>query len=71
MALFSNNEVMLIRKRYATEALTAADLAKEYNISASTMRAILRGASYKYLPYYNKSLNKWIEPCIDYPQSLK
>lgn len=70
-ALFSNEEVMFIRQQYANGTITAQELARQYNISVNTMRAILQGRSYKYLPYYKKSLKKWIEPCIDYPQSLK
>lgn len=72
VALFTNKQVMEIRKEYANdEKITARFLAEKYNISLNTMRAILQGKSYKYLPYFKKSINQWIEPCIDYPQSLK
>ena len=71
-ALFTNEEVMNIRKEYAENPkLSATILANKYSVSINTMSAILQGRSYKYLPYYKKSLKKWIEPCIDYPQSLK
>lgn len=71
-ALFTEDQVMHMRQEYANDPkLSTRILAEKYNISINTMRAILSGRSYKYLPYYKKSLKKWIEPCIDYPQSLK
>ena len=67
---FSEKEVMLIRKMYS-EGITYKNLPLELKqkASESAIRAIQYGKTYKHLPYYNKKLNKWIEPCIDYSQS--
>lgn len=64
---FSEKEVMMIRKLYS-EGITYKDLPFELKkkASESAIRAIQYGKTYKHLPYYNKKLNKWIEPCIDY-----
>ena len=43
---------------------------KKY-VGQSAISAIIYGKTYKHLPIWNNSKKKWIEPCIDYPQSLK
>ena len=70
-SLFTNEEVMKIREEYVDPKTTSRTLAEKYGVSINTMRSILQGKSYKFLPYYQKSIKKWIEPCIDYSQSLK
>jgi group I intron endonuclease len=71
-AKFTDEQVMEIRKKYA-EGQTPNQLYPQYNHIAtnSAIKAIIYGESYKNLPIYKKSIKKWIEPCIDYPQSLK
>lgn len=70
-SLFTDAQVIEMRKEYVKPSNSVTKLAQKYGVAVSTMGAILQGKSYKYLPYYKKSLKKWIEPCIDYPQSLK
>lgn len=70
-AKFTNDEVMKMRQMYA-DGMQPKSICQLYpNISQSTIKAILYGRSYKYLPYYNRTSQKWIEPCIDHSQSLK
>lgn len=71
-AKFSEEQVMEIRKKYSI-GIAPKQLYEEYkNIaSQSAISAILYGKTYKHLPIWNNSKKKWIEPCIDYPQSLK
>ena len=55
-------------KRRIGEGVTYKDLPSDLKkkASESAIRAIQYEKTYKHLPYYNKKLNKWIEPCIDY-----
>lgn len=70
-SLFTNEEVMAMRTRYS-QGESSGEIVKSYpNISPNTIRAILYGRSYKMLPYWNRTKGQWIEPCIDYSQSLK
>lgn len=70
-SLFSNEEVIKMRTLYS-EGVSPKDIASMYpEISINTIKAILYGRSYKFLPYWKFSEKKWVEPCIDYPQSLK
>ena len=66
-----NEEVMKMRTMYS-EGTPSRKICEIYpNVSENTIKAILYGKSYKKLPYWNVTQKKWIEPCIDYPQSLK
>ena len=71
-AKFTEEQVMEIREKYS-KGTPPATLFLEYNYIASNsaISAILYGKTYKHLPIWNNSKKKWIEPCIDYPQSLK
>lgn len=71
-AKFSEEQVMEIRKKYS-QGSSPKELFLEYNhiASDSAISAILYGKTYKHLPIWSNSKKKWIEPCIDYPQSLK
>ena len=71
-AKFSEKQVMEIRKKYSM-GISPKQLYREYNniASQSAISAIIYGKTYKHLPIWNNSKKKWIEPCIDYPQSLK
>lgn len=59
-AKFSDEEVILIRKRYVTE--NARQIYKDYQdrVSYQTFQAMLWGRSYKNLPIYKKKEKKWI-----------
>lgn len=59
-AAFSDEEVMLIRKRYVTES--AKDIYKDYSnrVKYNTFQAILWGRTYQNLPIYKKKEKKWI-----------
>ena len=69
-AKFTEEQVMEIRKLYS-ENVPTKDIIAKYNHIATdnAIKAILYNRSYKHLPNWNKKLNKWIEPCIDYSQS--
>lgn len=56
----TNEEVILIRKRYVNE--TAIQIFQDYKnrISYQTLQGILWGRSYKSLPIYKKKEKKWI-----------
>lgn len=71
-AKFSEEQVMEIRKKYSL-GVSPSELYSEYSkiASQSAISAILYGKTFKHLPIWNNSKKKWIEPCIDYPQSLK
>lgn len=70
-AKFTNDEVMEMRTLYS-QGVPNREIYKMYpDTSENTIKAILYGKSYKKLPYWNNSQQKWIEPCIDYSQSLK
>jgi len=45
-ALFSNSEVVELRKRFATTDISSAKLAAEYNVSRQQMWQLLKGKSY-------------------------
>lgn len=59
-AIFSDEEVMILRERYVNE--TTAQILKDYEgvISYSGLERILIGGSYSHLPVYKKKLKKWI-----------
>lgn len=40
-------------------------------VSYSNIQSILYGKTFKHLPIWDNKKKNWIEPCIDYPQSLK
>ena len=71
-AKFTEQQVMEIRTKYSNGS-KPKDLFLEYNhvASESAISSILYGKTYKHLPIWNNTKKKWIEPCIDYPQSLK
>lgn len=60
-ALFTNNEVLKMRKRYINES--AKDIYKDVadRCQFQTLQAILWGRSYKNIPIYSKKQKKWIE----------
>ena len=64
---FTEDEVIKIRELYS-KGITYKNLPDELKdkASESAVRAIQYGKTYKHLPYYSKSQQKWIEPCIDY-----
>ena len=68
----TENDVILIRTRYS-KGETIAEIYKDFKekISESTLESAIYGKTFKHLPIYKKQEKKWIEPCIDYPQSLK
>ena len=59
-AVFSNDEVIALRKRYVNE--TAQQIYKDIQdrCAYQTLQAILWGRSYKNLPLYKKKEKKWI-----------
>ena len=59
-AKFSDEEVILIRKRYVNES--AKQIYEDYKdrVSYQTFQAMLWGRSYKNLPIYKKKEKKWI-----------
>lgn len=62
--------VMMIRQDYVD--LSFAEIVDKYNqYTKSCLRSIIYGESWKHLPIYKKKNKTWIEPCIDYSQSLK
>ena len=66
----NEQEVMEIRQDYVNKSFS--DVLKDYpQHSKSLIRSIVYGESWKHLPIYKKSSKQWIEPCIDYSQSLK
>lgn len=71
-AKFTEEQVKEIRERYS-QGESPASLKKEFGkfASESAISSILYGKSYKYLPIWSNTKKKWIEPCIDYSQSLK
>lgn len=64
-ALFTNEEVMNMRKLYQTHTLSEIQKIYSKRASASTIEKIITGDSYKHLPVYKKRKKKWIEACID------
>ena len=71
-AKFTEEQVMEMRTLYS-QGVSAKEIKNRYNNIASdhAISAILSGKTFKHLPYWKYSEKKWIEPCIDYPQSLK
>lgn len=68
---FTEEQVMDMRTLYSQGVPRKEIVAKYSNIAGeNTIAAIIYGKSFKFLPYYNKAKNEWIQPCIDYPQSL-
>ncbi|MGN1342925.1 MAG: hypothetical protein ACI4VL_07045 [Bacilli bacterium] len=61
---------MEIRTLYS-QGKTLKELTELYGkiASASAIKSIIYGETYKHLPVWKKKIKKWIEPCIDYPQS--
>lgn len=59
-AKFTDEEVIMIRKRYVNES--AKQIYKDYQnrVSYQTFQALLWGRSYKNLPIYKKQKKKWI-----------
>lgn len=57
---FTEEEVIIIRQRYANES--AKEIYKDYSdrVSYQTFQAMLWGRSYKNLPIYKKQERKWI-----------
>lgn len=69
-AKLTEETVMQIRKDYVN--LSFSEVCKKYaQYKKATVRSIVYGESWKHLPIYKKQTKTWIEPCIDYPQSLK
>jgi hypothetical protein len=60
-ATFSDEEVIIIRKRYVKEGAKAIHKDYEKRISFRGMEAVLRGQNYKHLPYYKKREKRWVE----------
>lgn len=71
-AKFSEKQVISMRELYASGCSTK-EIVNQYKCigSEAAIHAILYGRTYKHLPIWSKKKNCWIEPCIDYPQSLK
>lgn len=61
-SVFSDEEVMSIRKSYVSN--TAKELYEQYKrkISFDSFRKMLSGKTYSYLPYYSKNQSKWFYP---------
>lgn len=59
-ANFTNEEVLLLRKRYINE--TAKEIYKDYSdrCSLNTLQQLLWGRTYKSVPIYNKKKKEWI-----------
>ena len=59
-AIFTDEEVLILRERYVKE--TTSEILKDYEgvISYSGLERILIGGSYSHLPVYKKRLKKWI-----------
>lgn len=57
-AIFTDEEVLMLRERYINE--TTSEILKDYEslISYSGLERILIGGSYKHLPVYSKKLKK-------------
>ena len=56
-----DNEIVEIRKQYITHSLP--ELKKMYpDYSFSTLKQIVYGSKYKYLPIYRKREKKWVYP---------
>ena len=58
-SLFTNEEVLKMRKLYGTGTKPKDICAMYPNISENTIKAILYGRNYKYLPTWNKEKNDW------------
>ena len=73
-AILNDEIVMEIRTKYS-QGIPKKQLEKEYclkyNVSASTIQAVLYGRTFKHLPIWKNTEKRWIEPCNDYSQSLK
>lgn len=71
-AKFTEQEVMEMRTLYS-QGVTLKGMPTKFTdkASPSAISAILYGRTYQHLPIWNKRQAKWIEPCIDYPQSHK
>lgn len=71
-AKFSEEQVVEIRTKYS-QGTSPKSLYEEYGYiaSQSAISAIIYGKTFKHLPIWNNSKKEWIEPCIDYSQSLK
>ena len=71
-AKFTDELVMQLRTEYS-QGTALKDLCKKYKhiASESAIKAIIYGQSYKHLPIWKNKTKQWIEPCIDYPLSLK
>lgn len=71
-AKFTEAQVMEIRTLYS-KGVRPIELIQKYskNASEAAVSSIIYGKSFKYLPVWNNRIKQWIEPCIDYSQSLK
>lgn len=58
-ALFTNDQVLEMRKLHGTGTKPKDICAMYPKISENTIKAILYGKSYKYLPLWNKEKNDW------------
>lgn len=69
-AKLSNQDVLIMRKRYVNESLN--DIYEDYKnkVSFSTVKKILYGSQFKSLPIYKKRQKAWYlnGTCIDYPR---
>ena len=65
MSLFSDEEVLSMRKLYATNSIAQIQEKYKDRASGSSIKHILEGSSYKHVPVYKRSKKMWIEACID------
>lgn len=69
-ALLTEELVLQMRQEY--EQMPFGEVVKLHpEFKYGTLNAAIHGYTWKHIPIYNKKKKKWIEPCIDYPQSLK
>ena len=61
-SVFTEEEVLQIRKRYVNE--TVNDMYPDYKnrCSLSGFKKIVQGTTFKNVPIYKKSMKKWINP---------
>ena len=70
MAIFSNEEVMRIRKRYVNESMPQIYEDYKDKCSFSELKKIIYGSQFKNLSCYKKRSKTWVlkGTCIDYPR---
>lgn len=69
-AILTNEEVLIMRKRYVYEDLNSIYQDYKNKVSYSTVKKVLYGSQFKSLPIYKKRQKAWFlnGTCIDYPR---